>query len=265
VIRYLTIIILVLWIHFSIHSQELGYDSGWSITTGVVYSNLRSTSHTENKDIESALIQEMRNSGPRSGWQLSIGHYIRNSRRWGILAETSVLHSRRSGDLEESFSNEQLIYTRSGIMSFNNLYLQILVAPRIQFGMFNRYYLSLGPYMDVNVMNFSLSKGEQVDYAEAQAINGRIEYVQLEEPKIFDYKDQPRMRQTDFGGVVMLGTMLALPGNDFLTVELRYSRGVFRMSNIPGVRQNRFSIHIGYTMVYNAYESVRKYLPYSTL
>lgn len=243
-------------------AQELGYKKSWMVGIGVSKGNIRSIQHSELAANDALLVKEMENFGPRTGWQLGIGHFYRLARRFGWVSEFSVMYSRRKGQLTEVLSTDYIIYNQTGNLNYSNVHLQLFTAPRLQFGTFNRFYTSVGPYVDYNLWNLSSFDGTKVSYYEKQNIQGNISYRKLDHPKSVSTQEKYNIRQFDFGGMICLGTLLALPGNDLIQLEIRYSRGAFRISDTPGVRQNRFLVVMGYAITGYQAENYQKYMPF---
>jgi len=243
-------------------AQELGYQQSWTFGLGVSRGNIRSIEHSELGANDALLVKELENFGPRTGWQIGFGHFYRLGRSTGWVSEFSVMYSRRKGQLNEVLSNEHVIYNQTGSLNYSNVHLQLFSAPRWQFGTFNRFYTSVGPYLDYNLWNLSSFDGTKVSYFEKQEIQGDISYRRLDQPESIDTREKSNIRQFDFGGMVCMGTLLALPGNDLIQLEIRYSRGAFRISDTPGVRQNRFLVVLGYTFTGPQPDSYQKYMPF---
>lgn len=242
--------------------QELGYKESWMVGLGLSKGNIRSIQHTVLDSDDALLVKELENFGPRTGWQLGIGHFYRLAREFGWVSEFSVMYSRRKGQLSESLSTEHVIYNQTGSLNYSNVHLQLFTAPRWQFGTFNRFYTTAGPYLDYNLWNLSSYAGTKVSYYEKQNIQGDISYRRLDQPESVSTREKSNIRQFDFGGMICLGTLLALPGNDLIQLEIRYSRGAFRISDTPGVRQNRFLVVMGYALTGHQPEGYQKYMPF---
>lgn len=243
-------------------AQELGYNTSWMVGLGVSKGNIRSIQHSVLDANDALLVKELENFGPRTGWQLGLGHFYRLARKFGWVSEFSVMYSRRKGQLTEVLSTNYIIYNQTGNLNYSNVHLQLFTAPRLQFGTFNRFYASAGPYVDYNLWNLSSFNGTKISYYEKQNIQGDISYRKLDQPESVSTQEKSNIRQFDFGGMICLGTLLALPGNNLIQLEIRYSRGAFRISDTPGVRQNRFLLVMGYSITGYQAENYQKYMPF---
>jgi len=245
-----------------VHAQELGFLNSWNVGLGVSFNNIRSVSFVEFNDDELRLARDLRNGGATRGLQISFANFSRLSRHVGIFSEVSLMHSRKKGYFEEELSQGRIIYIDQGLVNYSNLLFQIHVAPRVQFGRFNRYFVSLGPYIDQNIWNFSTNNGYRVSYFEKVNQSGKVELIELDQPEEKAFSESSSINPIDFGGIFTIGTLLALPGKNLIQVEFRYSRGAFRISDIPGVRQNRFSLVCSYAFTKPIGDSYLKYMPY---
>lgn len=242
--------------------QELGFRNSWSFTAGFNLSNIRSVKHQSYPLPERALIQVLEREQAGIGFQLGAGRYTRFSRQSGLVMEANILQSIRRAHYSAAYSGTELISTRSGEFSYNNVYGQTVILLRRQFGMFNRFYVQAGPYLDFNLINLSTFNGQHVTYFEETMINGRPVLAPLHEPHTTDQLERHRTNRLDAGGALSAGTLLALPGNHCLQLELRYSRGVFRLGDITGVRQNRWTLLLSYLIPERPAQGYHRYQPY---
>lgn len=246
----------------SLDAQEIGFLSSWNIGAGVSFNNIRSASFVEITEGELQLATDLRNGGATRGLHVSFSNFRRINRRIGVVSELKLMHSRKRGYFEEELSQNEIIYRHQGSIHFSNLLIQLFVAPRYQFGRFNRYFLAMGPYIDQNIWNFSTNEGYKVSYFDQVEFHGAKQLVALDHPREVALSQSSAINPIDFGGMLSLGTFLALPGKNMLQVEFRYSRGAFRISDIPGVRQNRFFMVLSYAITKPIGDSYLKYMPY---
>ncbi len=242
--------------------QELGFRNSWSVSTGFNLSNIRSVRHQSYPLPERALIQVLEGERAGIGFQLGAGRYTRFSRQNGLVMEAHILQSIRRAHYSAVYSGTELISTKSGEFSYNNVYGQAAFLLRRQFGMFNRFYLQAGPYLDFNLINLSTFNGRHVTYFEETMVNGMPVLAPLHEPHTTDQLEKHRTNRLDAGGALSAGTLLALPGNHCLQLELRYSRGVFRIGDITGVRQNRWTLLLSYLIPERPAKGYHRYQPY---
>ena len=258
--------LLLLSLGFStIYSQELGFDRSFTLGVGLSHSNLNPSNTIIETEKDILIIKDIENYGPRTGWSFNSGLYQRIDRHWGIYGELAIQYSRRKGTLDELLTHTMTITQKNGILRYNNLHAQILLAPRFQFGQFNRFYISIGPYFDQNLWNFSSFQYSETFFANPEPIlvDGELIFDSLEEPVVEINDDPAAIKPFDFGGQIMVGTILSLPGKNSLALELRYARGAFRLAETHGVRQNRFVLFVGYSInTYSRNTSYQKYIPF---
>jgi hypothetical protein len=247
----LFIFITILLVCNSICAQMLPAKHSWTFGMGPVYGSVTANEQTTYSTLENEIliIQEGTSIGRSLGFGLHFGKTFFYSKQLSFQTEITLMHARRKTSIQESLSFTELIQSSNGIVRLNNLYLQFALSPRYQFGLFKRYYVSAGPYTEFNLLNFSKYSGEKVKYFEVNENGAEPLLSRLNEPLKQEINKRIRIRNWDFGGFVALGTLLAFPGKDYLQVEMRYSRGAFRVAENPSLRQNRFQILFIYNLV----------------
>jgi hypothetical protein len=243
-----------------IPAQQLSYKSSINFGIGNVYSKI-STSKLDSKTHANGetTLSTIRSVGRSYGFSLQFSKVWRLENQMGLILESSLIHARRKGVFEESHLVPELFLKRNGSVSFNNLYAQILLAPRYYFGMFKRSFVQAGPYLESNLANFSRWKGDATQFYRKEVIDNSVEYIALSTPLNYQYNESVKLRKWDFGAVIGIGTQLALPGKDLIEVELRYARGSFSIADIDYLRQNRIMIVIAYGIVNLGYSRNEKY------
>src|SRR5690606_18470315 len=137
--------------------------------------------------------------GRSLGFTLHFGKQIKISKHYSLVVETSVLHSRRKSSLEQSFILTELIQNRSGVIHLNNLYSQLSVTPKFHFGLFQRNYVFAGPYIEINLLNFSNFKGNNTRYFDLEWVNGEQVLSKLTTPHTSTFQESGPIRNIDYG------------------------------------------------------------------
>jgi len=241
-------------------SQQLSYKSTFNIGIGNVYSKI-STVDKDHQKIENGetVLSSISSGGRNYGISIQMSKTWKFNNSMAFILESSVLHARRKGKMEETHFIPDLFLQRTGALSFNNLYGQIAAAPRLFFGMFRRAYVQAGPYWEANLANFSRYRGNVTQFYSKEINNNNVEYALLSSPLSFDQTERIKLRNWDFGAMVSIGTQLSLPGKDIIEVELRYARGSFSISEYENLRQNRVMIILSYAIVNLGYHKSEKY------
>ncbi len=232
-------------------AQVLNYTQSWNIGFSPVYSRL---STVEKKFTQSHGMwnsNSINTEGRSLGFALHFTKQFRLSKHYSFTFETSLIHSRRKSNLEQSFILTELIQNRRGVIHLNNLYNQLFAAPKFHFGLFQRNYVFVGPYLEVNLLNFSNFKGNNTRYYDLDWVNGEQVLSKLATPQTSSFKESIPIRNIDYGILLGIGTLLALPGKDAILVELRYSRGAYKVYYAPDLRQNRVHICFFYSITNN--------------
>lgn len=231
--------------------QVLNFTQSWNIGLSPVYSRL---STVQNKFTQSQGIwnnNSINTEGRSLGFALHFAKQFKLNKHISFTLETSLLHSRRKGNIEQSYILSELIQNRRGVIHLNNLYSQLLAAPKFHFGLFQRNYVFAGPYLEINLLNFSNFKGNSTTYYDLDWVNGEQVLNKLATPQTSSFKESIPIRNIDYGILVGIGTLLALPGKDAILVEMRYSRGAYKVYYAPDLRQNRVHICFFYSITNN--------------
>lgn len=231
-------------------SQWICPSSAWSVGLSPVHSKLSIASHEAKLSQSESTIYKGSASGRSLGIAIHGSFIYQRHRRYALVFENSLMHSRRKGNIEESKFYIELIEKKQGELKINNLYLQSALAPRIYFGSFKRIFIQAGMYFELNLLNFSKFSGDQIRYYDIIEEGGSNSILaQLPSPTKTSFVESKRVKPYDFGGIVGSGFMISLPGKDAIQVEIRYTRGAFNLSEIPGIRQNRIQMVLSYNIL----------------
>ena len=241
--------------------QELGYESSMSLGTGVAIGNIR-TANSAFVLQDQEVREVIQNFGSRIGWVVSTQYFNRISRTLGIVLDAGLMHSRRRGEFLREYFQQEMISNEFGFENFSNINLHLATHLRFQFGTFKRFYTIAGPYLDQNLLNFSSIQFDQTNYFSSTKVGEEVILERLESPTVVSINERSSIQTRDFGAVFGLGTLLALPGNNIVQLELKYSRGAFRLSENASMRQNRFIIWMAYTIAYPVRTGYQKYMPF---
>jgi hypothetical protein len=260
-IKQSNIILVFIFICQHLIGQELGYESSFSLGSGIAIGNIRAA----NSDFllqDQEVREVIQNYGSRTGWVVSTQYFNRINRSLGIVFDAGLMHSRRRGEFIREYFKQEVISNQLGVENFSNINLQVSTQLRLQFGTFKRFYSIAGPYLDQNLLNFSSIQFDQTNYFSSSLVGEEVVLERLESPTTISVNERTTIQTRDFGAILGLGTLLALPGNNLIQLEFKYSRGAFRLSENAGMRQNRFIIWMAYTMVYPVKTGYQKYMPF---
>lgn len=228
-------------------SQMLPLSQSHFIGIAPVFGSLSITNKIESDEVSrwkmnSALARgASRGFSVQSGWNFPLG------RRFTLVPEWNLLYTNRKGAIHQSYILSEIIRERKGTLHLSNLSMQSALACRWHFGLFFRSYLQLGPYFEVNLHNRSQINGHETEFFEVNYPDGELVLNRLPMPRQYDFEERIAMRTLDIGGIVSIGTLLALPGKDVVQLELRYSRGAWNLTSFQGIRQNRLILSLAYT------------------
>jgi hypothetical protein len=252
VFNFKFLLVFIFWgLQKSVEAQVLNFTQSWNFGLSPVYSGLSTVYKKSSQSQGIWNNNSIKTKGRSLGFTLHFAKQIKLARHYSFVVETSLLHSRRKSSLEQSFLVTEIIQNRSGVMLLNNLYSQLYVAPKFHFGLFQRNYVFAGPYVEINLLNFSNFKGNNTRYFDLDWVNGEQVLSKLSTPQTSTFQESVPIRNIDYGILLGIGTILALPGKDAVLIELRYSRGAFHVYDSPHMRQNRVHFCFFYSLTNN--------------
>jgi hypothetical protein len=231
----------------SVKSQMLPLSQSHFIGIAPVFGSLSITNKIEFEPASRWKMNSALARGASRGFSVQSGWIFPLGRRFSFVPEVNLLYTNRKGAIHQSYIISEIIRDRKGTLHLSNLSMQNAMAFRWHFGLFLRNYLQLGPYFEVNLHNRSQINGLETEFFEMQYPDGELVLNRLSVPRHYDFEERISMRILDFGGILSVGTQLALPGKDVLQVELRYSRGAWNITSYQGIRQNRLILTLAYT------------------
>jgi hypothetical protein len=211
-----------------------------------VFGSLSVTSKIESEVTNRWRMNSALARGASHGFSFQTGWIFPAVKRFSIVPELNLLYTNRKGTVHQSLVISEIIRDREGILNLSNLSAQSVLSGRWHFGLFFRNYIQIGPYFEMNLHNRSQFNGLETEFFEVLYPDGELVLNRLSVPRQYDFEERIAMRMMDFGGILSIGTLLALPGKDVLQVELRYSRGAWNLTSYEGIRQNRLIIALAY-------------------
>lgn len=231
----------------SAKTQVLPLSQSHFVGIAPVFGSLSITNKIESDGLSRWKMNSALARGASRGFSLQSGWIFPIGRRISLVPEWNLLYTNRKGAVHQSYILSEIIRERKGTLHLSNLSMQSALACRWYFGLFFRNYIQLGPYLEMNLHNRSQINGHETEFFEVNFPDGELVLNRLPTPRHYDFEERIGMRMLDFGGILSIGTQLALPGKDVLQVEVRYSRGAWNLTSYRGIRQNRLILALAYT------------------